>query len=48
MYADQGLAGPEGMIGGGDNNQRIDLDQAERKFMHFIQETQERNTFIYR
>ena len=48
MYADQGLAGPEGVVGDQQNNVRMDLDEAERKFMHFIQETQERNTFIYR
>ena len=49
MYADQGLAGPEGVVGDpSSNNVRMDLEEAERKFMHFIQETQERNTFIYR
>jgi len=48
MYADQGLAGPEGIVGEGISSARLDLDEAERKFMHFIQETQERNTFIYR
>ena len=48
MYADQGLAGPEGIVGEGTSSARLDLDEAERKFMHFIQETQERNTFIYR
>ena len=48
MYADQGLAGPEGVVGDPTSNARMDLEEAERKFMHFIQETQERNTFIYR
>ena len=31
-----------------DLNDNINFDEAERKFMHFIQETQERNTYIYR
>lgn len=48
MYADQGLAGPEGIVGEGTSAARLDLDEAEKKFMHFIQETQERNTFVYR
>ena len=26
----------------------LSLDEAEQKFMHFLLETQERNTFIYR
>ena len=48
MYADQGLAGPEGVVGDANRNMGMDLENAERTFMHFIQETQERNTFIYR
>ena len=36
MYADQGLAGPDGVVGDAINNMRLDLDEAEGKFMHFI------------
>ena len=36
MYADQGLAGPDAVIGDPSNNVAMDLDEAERKFMHFI------------
>ena len=36
MYADQGLAGPEGIAGEGISSSRPDLDEAEKKFMHFI------------
>ena len=36
MYADQGLAGSDGVAGDAINNTRLDLDDAERKFMHFI------------
>lgn len=49
MYADQGLAQnerPERHDGA--NNMQFNLTDCERKFMHFLQETQERNTFIYR
>ena len=51
MYADQGLAQnePQGPMGDGMNAaERLDLANCEYKFMHFLQETQERNTFIYR
>ena len=48
MYADQGLAGSEGVLGDPNTTVQMDLLEAERKFMHFIQETQDRNTFIYR
>jgi len=47
FYADQGLnqhnAGREDEMG-----QSVNLNDAELKFMHFILETQERNTYIYR
>lgn len=45
FYADQGLN--NGNFGDG-NNETISMHDAEIKFMHFIQETQERNVFIYR
>ena len=43
-FADQGLGGAFG----DDNRGNISMHDAELKFMHFIQETQERNVFIYR
>jgi hypothetical protein len=48
FFTDQGIMGidqQEAMNANG-NNQNI--DEAELKFMHFIQETQERNVYIYR
>ena len=48
MYADQGLAGQDGILGDPNLAGNMDLEEAERKFMHFIQETQDRNTFVYR
>jgi DNA-binding transcriptional MerR regulator len=45
FYADQGLnqhAQRE------DENGQINFSEAELKFMHFILETQEQNTYIYR
>ena len=49
MYAAQGLAQNERQpIGEGNQQLNFNLTEAERKFMHFLQETQERNTFIYR
>ena len=49
MYADQGLAQNERQpVGDGNAAQIGNLVEAERKFMHFLQETQEQNKFIYR
>ena len=51
MYADQGLAQnePAGPLGEANSNTSgLDLTDLERKFMHFLQETQERNEFVYR
>ena len=50
MYADQGLAGnnQQPLGDGGQNPTNVNLTDAERKFMHFLQETQERGEFIYR
>lgn len=36
MFADQGLAGENGVIGDPSNHVNMDLEEAERKFMHFI------------
>ena len=49
MYADQGLVQQDRQPMG-DANQNVigNLTEYERKFMHFLQESQERNTFIYR
>lgn len=49
MYADQGLVQNERQIGDGTHgSSNINLTDSERKFMHFIQTTQERGEFIYR
>ena len=48
MYADQGLAQNERQPLGDNQNNNVNLTESERKFMHFLQETQERGEFIYR
>jgi len=50
MYADQGLAQNEshGPLEAHPNTSGLDLTNLEHKFMHFLQESQERNSFIYR
>jgi hypothetical protein len=40
-----GIDQQEAMNANGGNQ---NIDEAELKFMHFIQETQERNVYIYR
>ena len=44
FYSDQGLGGAFGYYSGGNSS----MHDAELKFTRFIQETQERNIFIYR
>lgn len=45
-YADQGLGNNPGM--NHEMAEVINLSEAEIKFMHFIQEYQEQNIFVYR
>lgn len=45
-YADQGLGNNTGM--NQEMAETVNLSEAEIKFMHFIQEYQEQNIFVYR
>ena len=44
FYADQGLR----QVGQNQEEIKMTMYDAGRKFMHFIQETQENNVFVYR
>lgn len=46
FYADQGLGNQQQQ--NHDMRSEMNLSDAELKFMHFIQEQQEQNVFIYR
>jgi hypothetical protein len=47
FYTDQNLMNDH-IVRSGEQDQPIPLDEAKRKFMHFVLETQEQNKFIYR
>lgn len=47
FYTDQAILGAD-QVAQNEGNNAQDLENAELKFMHFIQETQERNVYIYR
>ena len=46
FYTDQNLIGQANVQP--EENNTLNFDEAENKFMHFILETQVRNTYIYR
>lgn len=47
FYSDQNMNGGD-FMGGQENLNNRDLEEAQNKFMHFILQTQERNEYIYR